>query len=76
MGNLERRLETLETHEHFRPEQSSGEARERMTAHLGRVARLRRGELSGEEAAEVEAESAAVKWRMDEIRGEGAIVNG
>ncbi len=69
---IRRRLETLEARR-IPPVRSSdrSEARERMTAHLGRVARLRRGELSEEEAAEVEAESVAVKRWMDEIRGGG-----
>lgn len=66
---IRRRLEMLGAR--TPPARSSGEARERMTAHLGRVARLRRGELSEQEAAEVEAESAAVERRIAEIRGEG-----
>jgi hypothetical protein len=42
-----------------------------MREHLGRVAALRRGELGPEEAAEVEAMSAAIKSRLAQIRGEG-----
>lgn len=42
-----------------------------MTVHLDRVARLRRGELSAGEAAEVKAESADVERRLAAVRGEG-----
>lgn len=42
-----------------------------MKAHLDQVARLRRGELSDQETAEVEAVSAAVERQLAEIRGEG-----
>ena len=40
--------------------------------HLGLAARLRRGELGPEEAAEVEAFNAAFEARRRRIRGEGA----
>jgi hypothetical protein len=52
-----------------KPHQS--DARRHMREHLGRVAALRRGELGQEEAAEVEAVSAAIKSRLAQIRGEG-----
>lgn len=71
MSNLRRRLEGLER---LPPRTRGGpsEARSRMVEHLDRVARLRRGELGPEEAAEVEAENAAVERRMRAIsRGEG-----
>ena len=66
MSGLKRRLETLEGRE--RPPAPSA-ARGRMVGHLGRVAELRRGGLCPEEAAQVEAESAAVGRRLLEIRG-------
>jgi len=44
-----------------------------MVAHLDQVARLRRGELSEEEAAEVQATNAALEDRLARFpkRGEG-----
>jgi hypothetical protein len=42
-----------------------------MVEHLDRVAALRRGELGPEEAAEVEAMSAAAESRFASRRGEG-----
>ena len=48
------------------------DARQRMTEHLGLVARLRRGELGPEEAAEVESLNAVYEDRRARIRGEGA----
>ena len=44
-------------------------ARERMKAHLDRLASLRRGELSEEEAVQVEILNAAVERRMRERAG-------
>jgi hypothetical protein len=46
------------------------DARRHMREHLGRVAALRRGELGPEEAAEIEAVSAAFEGRWGQIRGE------
>jgi N-acyl-D-aspartate/D-glutamate deacylase len=58
------------------PYEASTDARERMRAHLAQVAALRRGELSPEEAAEVEAMNAALERererRMRQSRGEVA----
>lgn len=71
MGSVRRRLEALEDRIPLPKPPDRTEARARMKAHLGQVARLRRGELSYEEAAEVEAVSVAVERRLDEIRGEG-----
>jgi hypothetical protein len=51
------------------PRQS--DARRRMTEHLDRMARLKRGELGPEEAAEVEAANAAFEARLAQMRGEG-----
>jgi hypothetical protein len=74
--SLERRLEALE--ERAIPKQHvpdvklpQSDARRHMREHLARVAALRRGELGPEEAAEVEAVSAAIKSRLAQIRGEG-----
>ena len=66
MSGLKRRLETLEGRE--RPPAPSA-ARGRMVGHLGRVAKLRRGEFCPGEADQVEVESAAVGRRLLEIRG-------
>jgi hypothetical protein len=73
MGNngISRRLEALEGRVRPRQPERSADARERMKAHLYRLASLRRGELSEEEAAKVEATNAAIKRRMKELRGEG-----
>jgi hypothetical protein len=43
-----------------------------MMEHLRLVARLRRGELGPEEAAEVGSLTAAFEGRLARIRGEGA----
>jgi hypothetical protein len=51
------------------PRQS--DARQRMMRHLRLVARLRRGELGPEEAAQVEAMNAAAERRFAKMRGEG-----
>jgi hypothetical protein len=74
--SMRRRLEALEEQAmprrlvpEAKPHQS--DARRHMREHLGRVAALRRGELGPEEAAEVEAMSAAIKSRLAQIRGEG-----
>jgi hypothetical protein len=53
------------------PRQS--DARRRMTEHLDRMARLKRGELGPEEAAEVEAATAAFEVRLAQVRGGGVI---
>jgi len=45
-----------------------------MREYLARVAALRRGELDPEQAAEVEAVSAAFKGRLARIRGEGGLL--
>jgi hypothetical protein len=42
-----------------------------MVEHLDRLARLKRGQLGPEEAAEVEAVHAAIESRRAQIRGEG-----
>lgn len=68
-GSIHGRLEKLETRAP-RPRSRPG-ARARMIEHLRRVAALRRGELGPEEAAEVEATSAAMEKRMAQMRGEG-----
>jgi hypothetical protein len=74
--SMRRRLEALEEQAmprrqvpEAKPHQS--DARRHMRQHLGRVAALRRGELGPEEAAEVEAASAAFESRLAQIRGEG-----
>jgi hypothetical protein len=54
------------------PMSRQSDARRRMMEHLGLVARLRRGELGPEEAAEVESLNAAFEDRRARIRGEGA----
>jgi hypothetical protein len=74
--SVRRRLETLEERAMPRrhvPEAKlpRSDARRHMTEHLGQVAALRRGELGPEEAAEVEAVSAAFESRLAQIRGEG-----
>ena len=71
-----RRLEALEERAMLRQhileaEPRHSDARRRMIEHLDRVAALRRGELNAEEAAEVEAVSAAIKSRLAEIQGRG-----
>ncbi len=71
MGSVRRRLEALEGSIPHPEPAGRQESRRRMQQHLDQVARLRRGELSYEEAAEVEAVGAAVERRLAEIRGEG-----
>jgi hypothetical protein len=68
-----RRLDALEGRAQLRRLVSQGslQARARMVEHLGRVAALRRGDLGPEEAARVEAMSAAVERRFASRRGEG-----
>jgi hypothetical protein len=73
---MKRRLKALEERAMSRQHVPDGklhqsDARRHMREHLGRVAALRRGELGPEEAAEVEAMSAAMKRRFAQIRGEG-----
>lgn len=72
MRNISQRLEALEQRTGRRPPASSSWAREHMKEHLDRIAASRRGELTQEEEAEVEAASAAIQRRMAEIGGEGA----
>jgi hypothetical protein len=70
-----RRLEALEagvTLGRDAQEAKPSDARRRMVEHLDKLAALRRGELGPEEAAEVEAYTAAVKGRFASRRGEGA----
>jgi hypothetical protein len=74
-NDIYRRVEALEGRRRQRQPERLTDAREHMKAHLDRLASLRRGELSEEEAAEVEATHATIKRRMREIRGEGAIAD-
>jgi hypothetical protein len=74
--SVQRRLEALEeramTRRHIpEPMPRQSDARRRMMEHLGLVARLRRGELGPEEAAQVEAMNAAAERRFAKMRGEG-----
>ncbi len=71
MGSVRRRLEALENRIPLPKPAGRTEAQACLRAHLDQVARLRRGELSDRETAEVEAVSAAVESRLAEIRGEG-----
>jgi hypothetical protein len=78
--SLRRRIEILEEQamprQHVteaKPDQS--DARQHMREHLARVAALRRGELDPEQAAEVEAVSAAFESRLAQIRGEGGLLD-
>ncbi len=68
-GSIHRRLEALEAH--TPPAPRSSDARRRMTEHLDRLAALRRGELSEEEAAEVRATNAALQERLARFPGRG-----
>lgn len=73
--SLERRLEALEERAMPRrhvPEGKPSDARRRMLEHLDRLVALRRGELGPEEAARVDAMSAAAESRFASRRGEGA----
>jgi hypothetical protein len=77
--SVRRRIEVLE--EQAKPRQHVPEAklhqsaaRRHMREHVARVAELRRGELDPEQAAEVEAVSAAFKGRLARIRGEGGLL--
>ena len=73
--SLDRRLEALEERAMPRqrvPEAKPSEGRRRMVEHLDQMAKLKRGELGPEEAAEVEALTAAVARRFASRRGEGA----
>jgi hypothetical protein len=70
-ADIARRIGALEGRRRQRQPERSTDARERMKAHLDRLASLRRGKLGPEEAADVEATNAAVERRMREIRGEG-----
>ena len=77
--SVRRRIEVLE--EQAKPRQHvpdakphQSDARRHMREYLARVAALRRGELDPEQAAEVEAVSAAFKGRLARIRGEGGLL--
>jgi hypothetical protein len=74
--SVRRRLEALEGRAMPRQHISEAEpchsdARRHLMEHLDRVAALRRGELGPEEAAEVEATTAAIRSRARWLRGEG-----
>ena len=69
--SIRRRLEVLEGRIPDSDPPDRSEAREWMRESLGRIARARRGELDPEEAAKVEALTAAVERRRAEGRGEG-----
>lgn len=69
--NARKRLEDLEARARQRPSVGPSGARRRMVGHLYRLAASRRGELSPDEAAEVEADNAAVRQRLASRRGEG-----
>jgi hypothetical protein len=70
-SGIHRRVEALERRVRPRQPERSTDTRERMKAHLDRLAALRRGELSSEEAAEVEATHAAIESRLTRIQGGG-----
>ena len=75
--SLDRRLEALEERAMPRrrvPEAKPSEARRHMVEHLGQMAKLKRGELGPEEAAEVEATNAAIEARLAQVRGEGGLL--
>ncbi len=67
------RLEALEGRAQLRRRAPEGspQARARIAEHLAQVAMLRRSDLGPEEAARVEAMSAAVESRFASRRGEG-----
>lgn len=71
MSALQRRLEALEARDGRAVPPARSAAGGRMVEHLGRLAAWRRGELGPDEAAEVEAESAAVRELLASRRGEG-----
>ena len=66
-------LEALEGRTRLRRRVSEGSTQTRadMLEHLRQMARLKRGELEPEEAAEVEAYTAAVEGQFAWRRGEG-----
>jgi len=73
--SLDHRLEALEERAMPRqrvPEAKPSDARRRMVEHLDQMARLKRGQLGPEEAAEVEALTVIVEARLASRRGEGA----
>ena len=70
-ADIARRIGALEGRRRQRQPERSTDARERMKAHLDRLAALRRGELSEVEAAKVEATNAAIERRMRELWWEG-----
>ena len=67
---MRRRLESLEGRARQNGAGLPSSSRERMIEHLDQIASLRRGELGPQEAAEVEAVSAAVESRLASMRGE------
>jgi hypothetical protein len=69
MNGLQRRLRSLEAAKLVPPPRPPSRARERMREHLDRVAAMRRGELEPEQAADVEAESDALRRRLAQSRG-------
>ena len=74
--SMRRRLDALEERAMPRrripeTELAHSDTREYMMEYLSRLAALRRGTLSPEEASEVEAVSAAFEQRLTQIRGEG-----
>lgn len=73
--SVRRRLKALEDRIPAKQPEPPGrsEARQWMKEHLDRIAKARRGNLSEEEVAEVEAVNAAIQRRMAEIRGEGVV---
>jgi hypothetical protein len=75
--SVQRRVRVLEERAMTRrrvpePLPRQSDARRRMMEHLALIARLRRGELGPEEAAEVESLNAAFEGRRGRIQGEGA----
>ena len=73
MKGLSRRLKALEDRIPAKQPEPPGrsEARQWMKEHLDLIAKARRGNLSEEEVAEVEAVNAVIQGRLEEIRGGG-----
>lgn len=73
MKGLSRQLKALEDRIPAKQPGPPGrsEARERMKEYLDRIAKARRGNLSEEEVAQVEAVNTAIQRRLEEIRGGG-----
>jgi cytochrome c556 len=71
------RLEALEAQaipSRDAPDAKRSYARRLMVEHLDRMARLKRGELGPEEAAEVKTANAAFEARLAQMRGEGGLL--